>query len=565
MSKFQNTPRKKAVKSAGSAAAAPKSGRNAKLKDSLASVPANPLVVAANAIPKPNTVNISGKPSYKKEDFLQLLTMLNTLKLENQYYRSENQTQRELKALVAKCAQIDPYFTAQCIVYSRCAGEGMRSINHLAAVAIAPFISGQEFSKRFYSLWDKREKKGGTIFRADDIAEIVACYSNLNSKAITNAMKKGFKDALERMDTYTLLKYKPALLDIINLVRPNPKMSKAVVPYNGKNVSVFEAIIKGYSVSADTWEVANSEAGQEVAKAVKEGKISKADASKILSEAKADNWEGLLNDGKLGILAALRNIRNILKDNPKSTTVDKLCDLLSNRNAIRNGKIMPYQIDMANEVVTGEFSSVDSRKVSQALLKGYEESLPNLAEALPGRNLVVIDMSGSMNGARIVDNNRKSKYSSTAAQKASLIAATIAKATNADVIRFGTMAEYVKYNANNDVFSMAKGMCNPNMGGTNLAYAFNLITQKDAVYDRIFILSDNECNMGNQVASYKTYVSKVANPYVYAVDLAAYGTDAIHGDKVRKYYGFGFAMFDDVATSEFNANTHFEKVKAIVI
>lgn len=537
--------------------------RNQNLRDSLATMQPNPKSVEAMEIPKPDTVNRQGHQAYALDSWLRLLTMLNTLKLENQFYRSESETMRELKTLVDTCAKEDPYLVAQCIVYSRCVGEGMRSVNHLAASYLAPHCAGLDWAKRFYSLWNKKTQSGGTIFRPDDMAEIIACFSAMNKTKATNSMKKGFAAAIEKMDAHLILKYKKALIDVINLVHPDPKNSAALVEVNGEKVNVLDAVMKGLSVSADTWEVAQSDAGQEVAKAVKEGKIDEDQAKEILKEAKAENWGALLSEGKLGILAALRNIRNMMNTVSKGQTFDDLCELVGNAEAIRKGKIMPYQIDLANEVVTTEFNNFESRKISQALLKGYETSIPNLAEMLPGRNLVIVDMSGSMS-ANVVDPVRKTRYNSSCLDKAALIGATIAKATNADVIRFGSGAEYVNWNANSDVFTIAKNM-KKDMGMTSLSAAWDLAAKSGKQYDRVFILSDNECNRGNSYNSYMTYVKKVGSPYVYSVDMAAYGTTQLAGDKVRFYYGYGYAMFDDIAKSEFNPNYHLDKVRKIKI
>lgn len=537
--------------------------RNQNLRDSLAVMQPDPKAVQAMAIPKPTVQNRQGHAAYSQDSWLRLLTMLNTLKLQNQFYRSETETMRELKTIVEDCAKQDPYLVAQCIVYSRCVGEGMRSVNHLAASYLAPFCAGHDWAKRFYSLWNKKTQSGGTVFRPDDMAEIIACFSAMNKTKATNSMKKGFATAIENMDAYAVLKYKNALIDVINLVHPDPKASSAMVEVNGEKVNVIDAVIRGLSVSADTWEVAQSDAGQVVAAAVKEGKLNEVEAEKILKEAKAENWNSLLAEGKLGILAAVRNIRNIMKTVNDSKTYDLLCALLSNGDAIRKGKIMPYQLDMANEVVNTEFSSPDARKISKALLKGYEAAVPNLAEMLPGRNLVIVDMSGSMS-TQITDSNSKSRYSSSCMDKASMIGATIAKATDADIIRFGSGAEYVHWNANNDVFSIASAM-KKDMGMTSLSAAWSLAQKSGKKYDRVFILSDNECNRGSSYSSYMSYVKAVGSPYVYSVDMAAYGTTQLAGDNVRFYYGYGFAMFEDIAKSEFNPNYHLDKVKKIVI
>ena len=560
---------------------------NSKLASVIGSKQPKPNLVNARNIPTPDTTNQQGYAAYSQDKWLTLLTMLNTLKFEPQYYRSQTQTLKELQVLIDNRAKEDLYLTCQCIVYSRCLGEGMRTISHASSVFIAPYISGQEYSKRFYGLWNKKEQKGGVIFRPDDMAEILAGYIALNGQIqqtvttingvpvsndvktsgpkLSNAMKKGFKSALESLDTYSLLKYKSNLIDLINLVHPSPKLSKATVEYNGEKVSTIDAIMKGYNVSANTWEVNQGEAGQIVAKAVKEGKLTDEEAKETLTQAKADNWKELLDTNKLGILAAIRNLRNILINNPDASTINKLCDLVSNPVKIREGKIFPYQLDVANEIMLLEFNTPYSRQISMALAKGYELAIPNLKELLPGQNLVMIDRSSSMGYCHyhLGDKNKVSKGQPV--EKAALIAATIAKATNADIIYFGTDANYLQYNPNEDVFTLAKKLAKADQDGTYLGKAWELAQRSGRKYDRTFILSDNEVNRGSTYSSYMFYVKNVGHPYVYSVDLAGYGTNAIAGDKVRYYYGYGFAMFDDIAKSEFNAAHHLDKVKKVVI
>ena len=544
--------------------------RNTQLKNALGAMASKETVKAVAAIPKENAKNRQGCAAYSLSDELRLISMLNTIKLEPQFYRSENQTMRELRDLIERIGLKDPYFVAQAIVYSRCLGEGMRSVNHLAAALLAPFISGKEYAKRFYGLWDKKEKKGGCIYRVDDMSEIKDVYAALNKSTLSNSMKKGFAAVLEALDTYQLAKYKDTVIDMANLTHPKSALSKAEIVIDGKKMKVIDALMKGVTVSADTWEVANSEAGQEVAKAVKAGKLTKAEAEATLANAKNDNWEAMLTEGKLGILAAIRNIRSMLKS-PRKEVIDALCKLVSNGQAIRNGKIMPYQIDYAYEVVKKEFSnSADGRRVMEALLKGYEYAVPNLAEALPGRTCVMVDCSGSMN-TYCTQAGQRSNIATSAAEKAGLIAATIAKATNADVVRFGSHAEFYSYDPNESVFSLGRKIGHDNMGGTSIPSAFELIRNAKRQYDRIILLSDNECNArsywsGDWVSgAYKKYVHDVANPYVYAVDLASYGTTPIAGDRVNYYFGYGFAMFEDIASKEFNPSAHIEAIRKIVI
>ena len=534
--------------------------RNAQLKSALGSLGTKERIAESHSIPKTDTVNRTGGAVYAVEDELRLVSMLNTLKLEPQFYRSENDTMRELQTLVEKLGIKDPYFVAQAIAWSRNCGEGMRSINHVAAALLAPFASGTEWGKRFYSLYNKNTKSGGCIFRPDDMSEIKDVYSAIGKGALTNSMKKGFASVIESLDAYQLAKYKKSVIDISNLVHPNSKKSKATMMGDNKEtIKVLDAIMKGLSVSADTWEANQSEAGQIVATAVKEGKLSTEEAKAVLDNAKAENWEGLLKDGKLGYLAALRNIRNILGVCRSKESIDLLCKLLSNSDAIRKAKILPYQIDIAIDVLETLFSNYE-KQIKDALMIGYDKALPNLANVLSGKTLVVLDCSGSMDWAHVNDSHK------SCLEKGALVAATIAKAAKSDIMLFGSTTEWApKFGIYDNVFDFAKKF-KRNMGGTYLSSVFEALTREKKVYDRIIIISDNEC-YGRVVSdAYRRYVKEVCSPYIYEVDLAGYGTKPLKNDgKVQYYFGSSWTLFDDIAQNEFNPNAHIDKIRKYVI
>lgn len=583
------------------------SGRNANLTTQLKKKKVNPRVRAAINIPAPDTFNQSGTQAYKIDPFLRLLGILNTSKVEDEFYRTTTDMLKETINLIDHVGKKDPLLLAKMIVYSRCHGAGMRSINHFAAAYAARYISGNKWARRFYSARSRKINEGGTIFRTDDMSQIVNVYCHLNKGAIPNSMKKGFRQSIEQADAYTLLKYKKDILDIINIVRPNPDLSTALVtvandtyrarltelysnasnPVHKKRyldkrnqidgrtasttIKVLDAIILGIPASADTHEAANSEAGQLVKKALDLGQIDQHEAKELLIEAKGSNWSGLLQENKLGILAAIRNIRNILDNNPTQATVIRLCNLLQNDNALRNGKILPFQLDIANEIVANEFgNSQYGRMISQALLQGYQNCIPNLAQTLTGRTLVAIDQSGSMwmANARLYygykSGNDMKRSNVFAGDKALLMGATIAKAVNADVMIFGGTAEYINYTPNKDIFTLAKDW-RKNLGSTSIASVWKLAQKKAAFYDRVIILSDYEANRDNTSQAYKDYIKAVADPYVYSIDLGMLGTTQLKGDKVRQYYGYSFETFDDISRSEWNPNYHMDKVKAIHI
>ncbi len=539
--------------------------RNEQLKKTLGMIPAAATLTGAQNIPEYDSKNRQGFDAYSMEDELRLLSMLNTVKLEPQYYRGESEMLTDLKDLVWKLCQKDSYFVAQAIVWSRCIGEGMRSVNHLAAALLAPFAAGTDWGRRFYGPFDKKTKTGGgCVYRLDDMSEIKDAFSALNKSPLTNAMKKGFASALLSAGAYELAKYRKTVIDITNLVHPDVSKSKATVTLDGKEVNLIDALMKGQTIPADTWERANSEAGQAVAEAVKTGRLSQEKATEVLTQAKNDNWENLLKEGKLGILAAVRNLRNIL-DGDSQTVIDLVCDLVQDGGKIRDGKVMPYQLELAMTAVqeSGKGTKATGRQVLDALEKGMVTALPNLKTLLTGRTLVLVDCSGSMTYHTC---SPAGQLSASCLDKAAVIAAMLAKGANADIILFGWNAFRLEYNPNDSLRTIAAAIRKNNLGATYMAKAFDLVTEEKSKYDRIFILSDNEANAGNVRDSYKEYVTRVCSPYIYCVDLAAYGSRPLKNDgKVNYYYGYGYSMLDDVARLEFKPEAHIDKVRKIII
>ena len=542
--------------------------RKQMIEDAIGKIASNEQLEDAKSITNEDATNLEGFAAYSVEDEIGLITMLNTLKLTTQFYRTEGEQLAALRDYIYKIGMKDPYLLAQMIVYSRCMGEGMRTINHAAAALAAPFISGKPYAKAFYGLYDKTKKQGGCIFRTDDMSEIKDAYYAMTGKALSNAMKKGFADVLTNLDTYQLTKYKKTVIDIANLVHPDVKKSKALASVDGEEAKVIDAILKGKSISANTWEANQSESGQIVSKALKAGVISEEEANELLVEAKSENWKAMLEDGSLGIIAALRNVRNILDVVEDDTTIDILCDLLTNVSVIKKNLVLPIYFDLAYMAVS-DVNGSQANKVREAITKGYELSIPNLKSILTGKTCVIVDCSGSMGVPVNTTNRRSSQYGSydkSCGYKAGLIAATIAKATNATVIRFGSKARIATYGKNDNVFELAKWLGDPDMGWTDLSTAFELITKNQLQFDRIIILSDNEINYGDFGSKYyKDYVLKVCSPYVYVADLAAYGTVPVKSNKVRVLYGYGPELYNSIKENEFDAMKALDKVRKVII
>lgn len=119
---------------------------------------------------------------------------------DHKFYRTASQEIVKLRGLLGK---VDPSFAARLAVYARDV-YGMRTISHILAVELLPYISG-EYSG-VSAFYDRM------VVRPDDMTEMLAYWMQKNKikqhqkrKKLPYAMKRGFASALSRMDAYRLL------------------------------------------------------------------------------------------------------------------------------------------------------------------------------------------------------------------------------------------------------------------------------------------------------------------------------------------------------------------------
>ncbi len=520
-----------------------------------------------NAKPKPikaqPVINHQGGVGYKYDPKSELITILST-GLDNKFYEKLGEREQRLSNVISEVAKIDVLFAAKALVYARTV-MGQRTVTHFGAVELAKYLSGNELGTRFFSKRERKLNKGGVIFRLDDMLEITACYVAKNSSTnkrkdgtptikLPNSLKKGFKLALEAADEYELAKYQAknrdlSLVDIINLVHPKP--SEKMVP-------IFAKLMKGELKQFNTVEDKNTKAGQEIADKVKSGKITKEQAVIELSEAKEDNYAELIITRKIGYLALLRNLRNILKNSSDAELIDRACDLITDKKMIKQSLVFPHQIDLALEIMLAEFGASKSKPFIKALNDAYELSVPNLTELFPnGKTAVVFDSSGSMDAKiRLIN---KSQGSESAIGKAALIAATLAKGIGADVYHFADRCDEIKFNPLDTINTLKKQFLS-RQGIVGYGTMFNSILVKlNNKYDRIFVISDMQ---GADVLEHSNY----ANTHIYSVDIVGYGTTMFKpGNKVYRIFGYSSDIYELIKKVEIDPKAIIKEIEAIEI
>jgi 60 kDa SS-A/Ro ribonucleoprotein len=490
------------------------------------------------------TTNYMGGKAFKQSPKEELVFAVITSFMESTYYESAEGRHDRITALVETVALTDPTFVAKLAVYNRKRFH-MRSSTHAMLAAFARTHRGDSLV---------RQAIVGATERPDDLTEILA----LLPKPIPNGVKRGVAAALVGFDEYSLGKYrgeghKMSLIDAVNLTHPAG---------NG-NVGLAK-LVKDELRSTDTWETKVSAAGGD-------------------EEATTEAWRELLEEGKLGYMAALRNLVNIAKTGEISLA-NKVAELISDKERVRTSKQLPFRflsawgaLEALEEGKTRHgkampFESDNKAKavVVEPLKQAVKAALGHSADNIPvleGQTLILTDNSGSMRGDA-GGNSLLSAYSNPKTSDiANLFAALYwAKAKDTAVGTFGDKLLMPELTRDMDVFAAFKAIDKTaaEVGpGTEegVFVAFEKLLADKRKVARILIFSDQQVGEGcswydtgrrgtgglrggsdfnKLLQEYRTFSPETV---IYSVDLQGYG-NKLFGDGVFLLAGFSDRIFE---------------------
>lgn len=429
------------------------------------------------------TCTYEGAPVYKKETADAWFNMLFSSYLEDHCYETYNTQMKRFEEYTNEMT--DAYgaeFVAKAAIFSRRV-LGMRSISHVLAARLnnLQFNNKRSFFRNFCN-------------RPDDVSEVFACIENMGDKR-SHAMIRGFSDYISMLSPYTLGKYKLDghkynMYDLINITHAH---SNAIQMYKDDKLT-----------APDTWEVKISTAENE--------------------EHRKAEWRRLVEENKLGYMALLRNLRNILNADVDCRWIGKyLIPQIENKKAIKESLVFPYQIYTAFKYIEGFNFDVQA-----ALEKAFRIACDNMP-VFEGKTAIVLDVSGSMNDP-ISFNSKVTIKEVGACFAASLF---LTNPMDTTFIKFGNHAMQKTLKKSMGPFNIIRYMCeNDNMGyGTVVSEAFNCLARTGVDVDRIFLISDMQtmeerhywCNSVSGYDAFDTYQKKTGNhPKVFSFDLGNY-------------------------------------------
>jgi 60 kDa SS-A/Ro ribonucleoprotein len=193
------------------------------------------------------------------------------------------------------------------------------------------------------------------IQRADELGEFVALYWKQKKEPLSAGVKRGLARAFTKFDAYQLAKYNREsvvkLRDVLFLCHAKPK--------DEAQAAAWKKLVEGSLEAPDTWEVALS-----------------------AQKGKKETFERLLEEGKLGGMAVLRNLRLMIAAGVSQKLIRQRLD----KGVAR---VLPFRF-----VTAARYAPKLEDALESAMLKGVA-GLPDLA----GSTGLLLDVSGSMNAA----------------------------------------------------------------------------------------------------------------------------------------------------------------------
>ena len=365
---------------------------------------------------------------------------------ENEFYVDGKGISDQVKIAVGKCSAED---VSNLAIDLRTNGN-LRHMPLFLARELARNTNGNVVGKTI----------SGVIQRADEMAEFLSIYWKDKKQPLSKQVKIGLANAFDKFTEYNLAKYNRdgaiKMRDVLFLCHAKPK--------NELKAKLYKKIVDNKLDAPDTWEVALS-AGAD----------------------KKETFIRLINDKKLGGLALLRNLRNMVDSGVDRSIISKA---LSETNFDR---VLPFRFIAAARACPSMEPELD--KVMQTVLTANKDKLN-------GKTILLVDVSGSMD----VKLSAKSDLSrlDTACALGILLAGI---SDNLEVYTFSN--SIVQVPARKGMALSDAIIRSQSHGGTDLANAIKKINTM--TYDRLIVITYEQTQTVPSKPNGKSYLINVAS------------------------------------------------------
>lgn len=486
------------------------------------------------------TLNHEGAEAFQMSNEMALYTAVVTSAMSPLNYETADERVTRICQLVAEC---DDVFVAQLAVYAR-RQMNLRSVPLLLVTELARKHNGDDLVARAVD---------GVMRRADEIMELLTCYQWRNPADgrkklghLSRQIQNGLQRAFNRFDEYQFAKYNQdsrvvKLRDALFLVHPKAK--------DEAQQALFDKITNNTLNMPYTWEVELSALGQQPF-------ASEEDKRKAVSQ----KWQELISSGKLGYMALLRNLRNVLQcEAMPSTTMSTLSNALADAKAVRRSKQLPFRFLAAYR----EIAKVESFWTN-VMLDTLETAISHSADNIEGfdantRVVIATDVSGSMHCSI-------SPRSSVMNYDIGMLLAMMLSSRCKQVITgiFGDVWKVISLPTEGGILSNVAKMYQYGNGvgfSTNGHKVVEYLLDNRVVADKVMMFTD--CQMWDSYdvgaslrKSWHAYKRMAPSAKLYLFDLAGYGQSplSLAEPDVTLLAGWNDKVFDVLSAIEQGSN-----------
>lgn len=328
------------------------------------------------------------------------------------------------------------------------------------------------------------------IQRPDEMGEFMSLYWKEGRQPVSNQVKKGLATAFLKFNEYQLAKWNKnsaavKLRDIMFLAHPKPQ--------DALQEALFKRVANDELVTPDTWETQLS-AGAD----------------------KKETFERLMAEKKLGALAFLRNLRNMVQAGVSEDTIRGYA------LTVNVDKVLPFRYIAAARILP-QFEGMLEAMMFRSL---------DTEEKLPGKTILMVDVSGSMFGAKVSSKSDLDRFDAAAAL--AMLCRQVCEEVEIYTFSYGSVRV-----APRSGFALRDALYkSQNHGGTNLGSSLAEIAGSER--DRIIVFTDEQ--------SYDRPSSPGCDKG-YIVNVAAYENGVNH-DSWTTISGFSEAIIDYIREAE---------------
>jgi hypothetical protein len=465
---------------------------------------------------QPTGLTHEGAPGYARDakSELFLLAVANMVG-ENTFYEQAGGRDARYRDLVHTVAVADPAWMLGFLGWLR-EQANMRSA---ALVAAAEAVKARLAAGVVNGPVTSRSMVNAVLQRADEPGEMLAYWTSRYGRKIPKPVKRGVADAVRRLyNERAMLKYDTAskgfrFADVIDLTHPTPVDGAedwqgvlfrhaldrrhghgGEIPYPLKTL-ITNSILRERVAEGDhdllldpdtlrsagmTWEDALSLAGGHV--------------------DKAQLWTALIPS--MGYMALLRNLRNFDQAGVSDEVAATVAARLADPEQVARSRQFPFRFLAAHR-------NVPSLRWGHALDRALTASLANVP-TLPGRSLILVDVSGSM-----LSPASGALSDITQADAAKVFGAALATRTDPTLVWFNDSSGRIAVTKGGSLLKLAESFP-PVGGGTSTAAA---IARWYAGHDRVVIVTDEQAHYDGYARVDQPVPSHVP---VYTWNLAGY-------------------------------------------